>query len=200
MIELIRREIQRALAGVRQPVRAVLRSIVTSTRVQRVNAEALAGEQLQDIELLQHFGFASALPAGTQLIVIPLGGRTSAAVVVASEHGTYRFKVDAQGEAALYNQWGDVIHLKQDRSIRVVAALKVDMVTPLATFSGNVEVAGNVTVANNLAVTGNSTASGNLTVAGTVTGTTDVVASGKSLKTHTHGGVQTGGGNTGVNN
>lgn len=194
MIDLIRREIHRALAGMRQAVRAVLQGSVTRTRVQRLNAEALAGEKLQDIELLQHFGFTSAPPDGTQLIVIPLGGRTSAAVVVASEHGTYRFKVDAQGEAALYNQWGDVIHLKQDRSIRVEAQLKVDVVSPLATFSGNVAVAGN------LAVTGNSTAAGNLTVAGTVTGTTDVVSGGKSLKTHTHGGVQTGGGNTGAPN
>lgn len=162
MIDLIRREIRRALASVRQPVRAVLQSAVTSTRVQRVNAEGLAGEPLQDMELFQQFGFTSGLPAGTQLIVIPLGGRTSAAVVVATEHGAYRFKVDAQGEAALYNQWGDVIHLKQDRSIRVQAQLKVDVVAPLATFSGDATVAGALTVAGNITGQANITATGNV--------------------------------------
>lgn len=188
MIEQIRREIQRALAGTRHALRAVLQGSVTRTRVQRLNAEGLAGEQLQDIELLQHFGFTSAPPAGTQLIVIPLGGRTSAAVVVATEHGAYRFKVDAQGEAALYNQWGDVIHLKQDRSIRVAAQLKVRLETPLTEMTGDLAVAGNVTVA------------GDATVTGTATATVDVVGGGKSLKTHTHGGVVVGGGNTGAPN
>lgn len=176
MIEQIRREIRRAQAGMRAALRAVLKGGVTRTRVQRLNAEALAGELLQDVELMQQFGHTSAPPDGSQLIVIPLGGRTSAAVVVASEHGTYRFKVDAQGEAALYNQWGDVIHLKQDRSIRVAAALKVRVETPLAEFTGDV------------------------TVGGTLTAATDVMGGGKSLKTHTHGGVQPGVGNTGAPN
>lgn len=188
MIEQIRREISRAQAGMRAALRAVLQGGVTQTRVQRLNAEGLAGEPLQDVELLQQFGFTSAPPDGTQLILIPLGGRTSAAVVVATEHGTYRFKVDAQGEVALYNQWGDVIHLKQDRSIRVVAGLKVRMESPLVEFTGNVTVAGT------LGVTGAVTAGGTIVAAGNITG------AGKSLATHTHGGVQAGASNTGAPN
>lgn len=39
---------------------------------------------------------------------------------------------------------------------------------------------------------------GDVTVSKTVTATTDVVGGGKSLKTHTHGGVTTGGGTTGA--
>lgn len=155
MIDVIRREVARALAGVRQGTRAVLRSMVTTTRVQRVNAEALAGETLQDVELMQQFGFTSAPPEGTQLILIPLGGRTSAGVVVATEHGSYRFKVDAQGEAALYNQWGDLIHLKQDRSIRVVADLKVRLETPLAEITGELNVTGNITSGADITAAGN---------------------------------------------
>lgn len=155
MIEVVRREIERAKAGMRTALRAVLKGGVTRTRVQRLNAEALAGEALRDVELMQQFGFTSAPPEGAQLVLIPLGGRTSAAVVVASEHGTYRFKVDAQGEAALYNQWGDVIHLKQDRSIHVVAALKVQIDSPLSSFSGDVDVAGNITSGANITAAGN---------------------------------------------
>lgn len=154
MIEAIRREIQRAQASVRGAFRAVLKGCVTSTRVQRLNAEGLAGEQLQDMELLQHFGFTSAPPDGAQIIVIPLGGRTSAAVVVATEHGSYRFKVDNQGEAAMYNQWGDSLHMRKDRTMRAVAGVKLEVVTPLATFSGNMAVTGSITSGANITAAG----------------------------------------------
>lgn len=176
MIDAMRREVARGLASMRSAVRAVLQGVAIAQRVQRVNAEALAGEQLQDVELFQHFGFTSAPPAGAQLIVLPLGGRTSAAVVVASEHGSYRLQLGAQGEAALYNQWGDMVHMKADRSVRVVAGLKLRIESPLVEITGN------------------------CTVAGTLTATTDVIGGGKSLKTHTHGGVSVGGGNTGQPN
>ena len=174
MIEQIRREVQRGLAGMRSAVRAVLQGMAIAQRIQRVDAEALAGEQLQDVELMQHFGFTSAPPAGAQLIVLPLGGRTSAAVVIASEHGDYRFHLNAQGEAALYNQWGDVVHMQADRSIRLVAATKVRIESPL------VEVTGN------------------LTVAGTIVATGNVTGAGKSLATHVHSGVAFGVSNTGA--
>lgn len=42
------------------------------------------------------------------------------------------------------------------------------------------------------------TITGDLHVTGTATADTDVIGGGKSLKTHTHGGVQTGGGTTGA--
>lgn len=47
-------------------------------------------------------------------------------------------------------------------------------------------------------ITGNVVVNGNITASGTITGQTDVIASTISGKTHTHGGVQTGSGNTGV--
>lgn len=172
MIDQIRREVSRGLASMRGAVRAVLQGIAIAQRVQRVNAEALAGEQLQDVELMQQFGFTSAPPDGTQLIVLPLGGRTSAAVIIATEHGSYRLQLGNQGEAAIYNQWGDMVHLKKDRSIRVVAALKVRFESPLVEFTGDGHLAG------------------------TLTADVDVIGGGKSLKNHTHGGVAFGGSNT----
>lgn len=55
-------------------------------------------------------------------------------------------------------------------------------------------------IKGNIIHDGDTTQTGNLTVSGTVTGTTNVVAGNKSLKTHTHSGVQTGTGNTGQPN
>lgn len=51
---------------------------------------------------------------------------------------------------------------------------------------------------NTLTITGNVVVNGDITATGTITGQTDVIASGISGKSHTHGGVQTGSGNTGV--
>lgn len=48
--------------------------------------------------------------------------------------------------------------------------------------------------------TGPVSINGDVGVTGTVTASTDVIGGGKSLKTHTHSGVLTGGGNTGAPN
>jgi hypothetical protein len=64
------------------------------------------------------------------------------------------------------------IRIKQSGEIKLTSGLKVIIDTPTAEFTGNVNVAM------------------------TLTATTDVIGAGKSLKNHTHGGVQTGGGNT----
>jgi phage baseplate assembly protein V len=154
VIDQMRREVQRALSGMRGAVRGVLNSLTLTQRVQRVNAEALAGEMLQNVELFQQFGFTSAPPAGTQVILLPLGGRTSASVVVATEHGAYRMQLNAQGEAAMYNQWGDHVWLQEDGTARVVARLGVDIVTPLTTISGDLEVGGNITAVGDVADAG----------------------------------------------
>lgn len=144
MIEIIRREISRSLAQARLGLRAVSTGLQVALRIQRAHAEGLAGEQLQDVEMFQQFGFTSAPPDGTQLIVIPLGGRTSAAVVVATEHGAYRFHLDAKGEAALYNQWGDVVHLRQDRTIHMVAATQVLIDAPVLQVNGEIRATGDI--------------------------------------------------------
>lgn len=144
-LDVVRREIHRHGASVRQAFRAFLGGLNLATRVQRVSGEGLAREPLDDMELFQHFGLTSAPPAGTQYIVVPLGGRTSASVVVATEHGAYRFKLDNQGEMAIYNQWGDRVHLKKDRSIHVVAELKVVMDTPLLQVNGEIRATKNIT-------------------------------------------------------
>lgn len=160
MIDQIRREVQRSLANVRSALRGVLTGLTLNVRVQRADAEALAGEAVQDMELMQQFGFTSAPPDGAQLILIPLGGRTSAAVVVATEHGAYRLQLNAQGEAALYNQWGDYVWLREGGEVEVVASTKVTITAPLVTMSGDLQVAGKVDAAGHITSGANITAAG----------------------------------------
>ncbi|HML56652.1 MAG TPA: phage baseplate assembly protein V [Solidesulfovibrio magneticus] len=112
-------KIARALSRVRLGFRAVLTALDTSPSVQLLQADGLSGEQLQASEVFQHFGFTSAPPAGTQCIVLPLGGKSSHGVIVATEHGSYRVAALKSGEVCVYNQSGAKITLKEDKLIAV---------------------------------------------------------------------------------
>lgn len=120
------RRIERAFGRVRMAFRAVLTALTTAGPVVLVQADATAGEQLQDNELMQHYGFTSAPPAGSMGVVIPIGGKTAHGIIIATEHGTYRVKNLANGEVCLYTQLnanaeGHRIHFKADGSIEVAA-------------------------------------------------------------------------------
>lgn len=112
------------------------------------------------------------------------------------------------GEFWLVHATGSMLKLTADGKVTLNSNTDLNVTVGgnfNATVTGNVvaNVSGNL----NAAVTGTITSSagqwnhsGNMTVTGTLTGTTDVVGGGKSLKTHTHSGVTTGAGNTGVPN
>ena len=85
IIEIIENRIARALRGLRFPYRARLTARNDAPGLQLAQADALAGEQAQAVEVLQQFGFSSGVPEGSDLIVIPLGGRTSASVIIATD-------------------------------------------------------------------------------------------------------------------
>lgn len=112
-VDAMKRMIDKALGRIRQPFRAVLTAHNTKPPVSLVQGDALNGEQLQDVELFQHFGFASALPKGTQIIVLPLGGKTAHGIIIATEHGEYRLKGLAEGEVAIYDDQGKGVHLRR---------------------------------------------------------------------------------------
>lgn len=61
---------------------------------------------------------------------------------------------------------------------------------------GNYSMQGNQSITGSQTINGNSTSYGNQTINGSVSATVDVKAGGISLKSHKHGGVDTGGGST----
>lgn len=76
--------------------------------------------------------------------------------------------------------------------ITMTASTSVTLDTPLTTLTGAIQGG------TNPAYDKTATFNGNVTTTETITADVDVVADGISLKSHTHGGVQTGGGSTGV--
>lgn len=146
MIEQIDARIRRALGRVRQAFRGVLTRVNSAPAVQLVQVDGVAGEQLQDSELMQQFGFTSNPPPGTMVVVLPVGGNTAHGIVIACENGQYRLKGLEPGETAIYNQWGDYCVLKAGHvaeistgTFTVKASEKLRIETPILECTGTVK-------------------------------------------------------------
>jgi len=202
MIRDIDSRIRRALASIRQAVRIVIARVNSAPAVAAVSGEALAGEQIRDAELMQHYGITSVPPAGTMGVVIPLGGRTSHGVVIATEHAAYRLQSLESGEVALYTDEGAKTVFKRGRIIEtacdvfrincktfeVNAIEKSDFNTPVLTASHQVVINQQLTGLGGLSLSNaNGGSSGPVaTITGTIHVTWDVIADGVSLRHHRH--------------
>lgn len=205
----IEQKISRALSSIRQAFRGKLTNVVSSGRVQLIQGDGLAGEQLQDNELFQHYGYTSNPPVGSMAVVLPLGGKTSHGIVIATEHGTYRLKGLKSGEVALYTDEGAKIVLKRGRIIEtecdvfrvncktyeINATEKSDFNTPMLTASAQVTAKDKITGQGGMSVSGGNGAevSGNMKIIGG-----DVSADTVTLKTLKVTNVQPGSGTSGV--
>ena len=171
MIRLIDGRIARKLSSIRQAFRAGITRVNSGPNISLIQLGGVAGEMLQDNELMQQYGFTSHPPVGSVGIVLPLGGKTSQAVIIATEHTAYRLKYLQEGEVAVYNTFGASVILHADGSVSVNSAASVS-ITATDTVTVNAPL---VNVPNG-----------------------DVTASGISLINHKHTGVQAGSSQTGI--
>ena len=190
--QAIRQHTETALGAVRQAFRGKLNLVKSADNIQKVQVSGLADETLQDVELMQQFGLTSVPPAGTQVVVLPMGGETTHSIVIATENGSFRVKNLKSGETAVYDESGSTIILKQGRLIeidcdilKITASTKVEISSPLVetdrVFNGN----------GGMAIQGGSGATFSCDVTqtgGSFTTDGDVTANGKSLINHTHRG------------
>ncbi|WP_417292693.1 phage baseplate assembly protein V [Desulfovibrio porci] len=200
IVAMIDERIRRALRALRLPYRARLTALNGEPGLQLAQGQALAGEQAQAVEVLQQFGFSSGIPADSQLIVLPLAGRSSASVVIATEHGAYRLKV-GPGEARMYSQEGAYVHIKAGRVVEIdcddlrikaknsaiiEAGQGIVLDTPLTTVTGNMTATGEK--GDSVEMTANVRLQGDITQIGSHTSSGDQTAGGISQMHHTHPG------------
>lgn len=146
MIDQVDARIRRAMSRIRQAFRGVLTRVNSVPAVQLVQVDGVAGEQLQDNELMQHYGFTSNPPPGTMVVVLPVGGNTAHGIIIACEHGSYRLKGLQPGETAIYNQWGDYCVLKAGHlaeistgTLTIKTSTKLRLETPLLECTGTIK-------------------------------------------------------------
>lgn len=189
--------------GSRNAFRGVLNLVKSNPKHQLTQVSGLSGEVLQDVEIMQHFGFTSVPPQGAQGVILPLGGKTTHGIVIATEHGTFRVAGLQGGEVAIYDESGSTIILKKGRVVEidcdnfmikckkysVSATENASFETPSLETSELFTAQGQINGNGGMAVQGGAGASfsGNVTQTdGNFTTDGDVVASGISLVNHSH--------------
>ncbi|HHF0188603.1 phage baseplate assembly protein V [Haemophilus influenzae] len=196
--QAIQQKVQGAAEEIRQAFRGVLHLVKSADNIQKVQASGLADETLQDVELMQQFGFTSVPPANTQAVILPIGGQTTHGIVIATENGSFRLKNLQGGEVAIYDESGSSIVLKKGRLIeidcdvlKINATTKVDISSPLVETDQVFTAQGQINGNGGMAVQGGSGASftGNVQQSGgSFTTDGDVKAGIISLSNHKHTG------------
>ncbi|HHF4499918.1 TPA: phage baseplate assembly protein V [Haemophilus influenzae] len=196
--QAIQQRAQGAVDEIRQAFRGVLHLVKSADNIQKVQASGLADETLQDVELMQQFGFTSVPPANTQAVILPIGGQTTHGIVIATENGSFRLKNLQGGEVAIYDESGSSIVLKKGRLIeidcdvlKINATTKVDISSPLVETDQVFTAQGQINGNGGMAVQGGSGASftGNVQQSGgSFTTDGDVEAGIISLRNHKHTG------------
>ncbi|OTG68316.1 baseplate assembly protein [Acinetobacter sp. ANC 4470] len=109
MIEAVQRQIQKGLGQIRQ----TFLGIVARGGSKMLQFTGFADEVMDEVELIQHVGFSSFVPKDARVVVIPLQGKTSKSVVIATSGGAIVIDVQ-EGETCIYDQFGHSVWLKED--------------------------------------------------------------------------------------
>ncbi|QQC82991.1 phage baseplate assembly protein [Acinetobacter bereziniae] len=108
MIEAVQSQINKGLNQVRQ----LFLGIVARSGSKTLQLRGFADETLQEIELYQHVGFNSHIPNDAKVVVVPLQGKTSKSIVIATTGGAVVVNV-AEGETCIYDQFGHQVLLTE---------------------------------------------------------------------------------------
>lgn len=100
--------------------RAVLRLVNDGTGLQTVQATVLADETLDGVEHFQHYGFTAHPHPGAECVALSANGRRSNLIIVAIDDRRYRLRPLAEGEVAVHDDQGRVVHLTRS-GIRMYA-------------------------------------------------------------------------------
>ncbi len=107
---------------------------------------------------------------------------------------THKLKADVKGDVDIISS----TNLSAKSTVKAtVESASVEIEAAVIALKGNVAITGTATVSGTITAAGIATVGGGaVTSSGDISTTGDVIAGGKSLKNHTHGGIQPGGGTT----
>lgn len=109
MINQISSQVNKGLGQIRQ----AFLGLVARGGSKVLQLKGLAGETLQEVEIFQHVGFSSDIPVDARVALLPMQGKTSKSIVIATTGGEIVISV-ATGETCIYDQFGHSVWLKAD--------------------------------------------------------------------------------------
>jgi len=204
-IKTIDKRIKQAFNTVRQGFRGKVARVQAGGGVQKIQVEGLDGETVQDLEHAENFGFTSNPPAGSDCVVVPLGGKTSHGIIVTTTNGAYRITGLSDGETAVYNadgakmvlKKGCVIEIDCDK-LNIKAPSGVNITSEKVECSAVLTAQGQINGNGGMAVQGGNgtTFTGNVDMVGDLNTTGSLTNNGKDVgSTHKH--TETNGSETG---
>jgi phage gp45-like len=167
-------------------MRGLVQAVYDTGQMQTVDVITHDGMVRAGIEVYQPYGFATSAPVvGSVVQLAAIGGDPGDLIALPPITPAARYGNLAQGEVVVYDVAGQRVALRQGGAIDIKAATIVNIDVPNVAINAplGVAITGPVTIIGSLNVTGD-------VVAGS--GGPDI-----SLLTHVHGGVMTGGGDTG---
>lgn len=117
--------IKGAFGAMRLPFKGVVSASGVGADNQLLVGTGLSDEALTDLEYFQHYGHASRPLAGLQKIVLPVGGKTAHAVVIAVQGDKLMVGQLLPGESIQY-AGGGFIHSKVDGTHHVKGKVVFD--------------------------------------------------------------------------
>ena len=100
-------------------VRAIVKLVDDSKKMQALQLSVLAAETREGVERFQNYGVTSVPFGDAEALVLCVGGRREHAIVVAVDDRRYRLKDLAAGETALYTRFGSKVLLKANGDVEV---------------------------------------------------------------------------------
>jgi phage baseplate assembly protein V len=148
--------------------RAVVQLVKDSSQIQEVQISGLDTETRDDIERFQNYGFTSVPHAGSEAVVLFVGGRRDHGLAIAVDDRRYRIGNLKSGEVAVYTDQGDSIVIKRGGTIEVTAATKVIVNSPAVELAGNTNPIAKGDTLNTAIATLGTAIAGALTTMGAV--------------------------------
>ncbi len=168
------RDVQKLVAPLWRRVRliadrAIVTAVTDSFNRQGLQLKVLADEAASDVERFQNYGHTSVPPAGSEAIVLGIGGARAGLVAIAVEDKGVRPKDLEAGDNCLYHLEGHRIILRKNGVIEIEAkTVTLNATEKFTIISPDNEIQGP------------------LHVTGPITSDEDVTAAGISLSGHDH--------------
>lgn len=151
------RDVQKLIAPLWRRVRliadrAIVTAVTDSFNRQGLQLKVLADEAADDVERFQNYGHTSVPPAGSEAIVLGIGGARAGLVAIAVEDKSVRPKDLEAGDNCLYHLEGHRIILRKDglleieaKTVIINASEKLTMMSPDTEIQGPLHVTGEIT-------------------------------------------------------
>lgn len=131
--------------GIKQSVRAVkLIRVNDAKSIQMIQVETLSGEIIE-VPRIQDYGITSVPLPGAKGVVAAIGGNTNGYVVIKMDDKNHRLLGLKAGEVALYDHQGQMVYLKENGHIHVIANTQLTITSPLTRIEGDLVVTGDIT-------------------------------------------------------